>query len=95
MALRPAPIGAMLAAMPTEPRPLVAILRYIANWPNGEPTRSVDIPGLKAAGCRACIEWLTHCGLIEASVAGSDCIVRSITEAGDAILAKTGAVRAH
>ena len=82
----------MLGRMPPEPRP-IDILRFIASRPAGQPTRDTDIPGLEAAGGRACIEWLTHCGLIEASVSESGCIVRGITDAGEAILAKAGAPR--
>ena len=79
----------MLATMPPEPRP-IDILRFIASRPAGQSTRGADIPGLEAAGGRACIEWLAHCGLIEASVSESGCIVRGITEAGEAMLAKAG-----
>lgn len=73
--------------MPPEPRP-VDILRFIASRPAGQPTRGADIPGLDAAGGSACIEWLAHCGLIEASVTASGYIVRGITAAGRALLAK-------
>ena len=82
----------MLATMPPEPRP-IDVLRFIAERPAGQPTRSADIPGLDAAGGSACIEWLAHCGLIEASVTASGCIVRGVTEAGRAILAKAGPSR--
>ena len=73
--------------MPPEPRP-IDILRFIAERSAGQPTRGADIPGLEAAGGSACIEWLAHCGLIEATVSESGCIVGGITEAGNAMLAK-------
>lgn len=79
----------MLATMPPQPRP-IDILRFIASRPAGEPTRGAEIPGLEAAGGRACIEWLAHCGLIEVTVTDSDCIIRGITAAGRAILARAG-----
>lgn len=80
--------------MPPEPRP-IDILRFIASRPAGQPIRSADIPGLEAAGGRACVEWLADCGLIEASVTDSDCIIRDITEAGRAMLAKAEAPGLH
>ena len=78
--------------MPPEPRP-IDILRFIASRPAGQPTRGAEIPGLEAAGGRACIEWLADCGLINASVTAADCIVEGITEAGRAMLAKAEALR--
>lgn len=72
----------------------IDILRFVASRPANEPIRGADIPGLEAAGGSACIEWLAHCGLIEASVTAADCIVEGITAAGRALLAKAEAARA-
>lgn len=74
--------------MSPSPRPVVDILRFIAERPAGESTRGADIPGLEAGGGRACIEWLADRGLIDATVTDDECIVRGITERGAAMLAK-------
>ena len=76
--------------MLTGPRPIIDILRFIASQPAGHSIRGADIPGLEAAGGSACIEWLAHSGLIDASVTDDECIVRGITERGAAMLAKAG-----
>jgi hypothetical protein len=68
--------------------PVVAILRFIAERPAGQPARGADIPGLDAAGGRACIEWLADCGLINANVTDDECIVQGITDFGASMLAR-------
>jgi hypothetical protein len=78
----------MLDYMVTGPRPVVDILRFIAEQPVGRPIHGADIPGLEAAGGQACIEWLADQGLIDATVSESGCIIRGITEYGAAMLAK-------
>lgn len=74
--------------MPTGPSPIIDILRFIASQPAGQSTRGADIPGLEAAGGSACIEWLAHSGLIDASVTDDECIVRGITQYGAAMHAR-------
>ena len=73
--------------------PIVEILQFIAARPDGLPTRGADIPGLDAARGRACIEWLTDRGLIDASIIHDECIVRGIIKYGTLMLARASAAQ--